>query len=128
MMRTIRHTGSVFLLAILAACGSSSAPQTNGGHAGNGDGYSAQITPTAPGVPHIKADDFGVIGDGYGHAFAEDNPGVLLDDLVPLPRDAAQDMGTHCREPIMPKRNQPTNAPTAYTTMYRATHNTSPTP
>src|SRR3546814_14088287 len=84
MMRTIRHTGSVFLLAILAACGSSSAPQTNGGHAGNGDVYRAQITRTSLGVPHIKADDFGGIGYGYGHAFASDNLSVLLEDLFTL--------------------------------------------
>src|SRR3546814_19706074 len=121
MMRTIRHTGSVFLLAILAACGSSSAPQTNGGHAGNGDGYSAQITRTALGVPHIKADDFGGIGYGYGYAFAEDNLCVLLEDLVTIRGERAKYMGRDGSYTIVPNSKTADNVPSDYFWKFVAT-------
>ena len=46
--------------------------------------YDAQITRTALGVPHIKADDFASLGYGMGYVFAEDNLCVFMDDLVTI--------------------------------------------
>lgn len=39
----------------------------------SGEGFEATIRVTSHGIPHIKADDFGGVGFGFGHAFAKDN-------------------------------------------------------
>lgn len=44
--------------------------------------YSATVTRTTYGIPHIRADDFGSLGYGYGYAFAEDNLCTMLDDFI----------------------------------------------
>lgn len=89
-MKTIRHLGSTLLFVLVAGCGSSSAPDIG---AGSGSHYKAEITRTALGVPHIKADDFGGVGYGYGYAFAEDNLCVLLEDLVTIRGERAKYLG-----------------------------------
>src|SRR3546814_2337908 len=109
MMRTIGHTGSVLLPDILASCGSMSASQSNVGYASNGDGYNAQITRIALCVTHIKADDFGGIGYGYGYALAEDNLCVLLEDLVTIRGERAKYMGRDGSYTIVPNSNTANN-------------------
>lgn len=37
------------------------------------EGYNAEITVTPYGIPHIKADDWGGLGFGFGYHFASDN-------------------------------------------------------
>ena len=59
----------------LAACASLPA----GGGAG---GLSAEVTRTAYGVPHIKADGFAGLGYGFGLASAEDNICEIADRMV----------------------------------------------
>lgn len=44
--------------------------------------YQAQVVRTQYGVPHITASDWGSLGFGYGHAFAQDNACTLLIELV----------------------------------------------
>ncbi len=44
--------------------------------------YSATITYTQGGIPHILARTFGDAGYGYGYAFARDNICVMADDYV----------------------------------------------
>ena len=55
--------------------------------------YDATIRRDSVGVPHIRGEDYGDIGYGYGYAHAEDNVCVLAEDLIcllytsPSPRD-----------------------------------------
>ncbi len=44
--------------------------------------YNAKIQRTSYGIPHIRAQDWGSLGYGYGYAFAQDNFCVLARDVV----------------------------------------------
>lgn len=55
--------------------------------------YSAEIRRTAYGVPHIKADDYGGIGYGFGYASAEDNICEILDRMVTVWGQRAEFLG-----------------------------------
>jgi acyl-homoserine-lactone acylase len=44
--------------------------------------FSAQITYTTGGIPHILAHDWGSLGFGYGYAFATDNLCTMANDYV----------------------------------------------
>ncbi|MFV8570625.1 penicillin acylase family protein [Marinobacter sp.] len=46
------------------------------------DGYSAKITRTSYGIPHIEAADFASMGYGYGYVQAEDNLCLLAEDTL----------------------------------------------
>ncbi len=73
-------------LLALAACTPSSAPAAS--HA-----FSAEIRRTAYGVPHIKADDFGGIGFGFGYASAQDNLCEILDRMLTVRAERARYLG-----------------------------------
>ena len=45
-------------------------------------GYSAQITRTEFGIPHIVADDWGSLGFGQGYAYSQDRACTLLDQII----------------------------------------------
>ncbi|MDE0190899.1 MAG: penicillin acylase family protein, partial [Gammaproteobacteria bacterium] len=65
-----------FLLALgLAACSSNTPPDPQ-------PRYEAEIRRTAYGIPHIKADDWGGLGYGYGFAYAQDNFCVAMRAIV----------------------------------------------
>jgi len=51
------------------------------------------ITRTQYGIPHIKANDFGSIGYGYGYAFAEDNLCTMMEDYVAIRGQRSQYWG-----------------------------------
>jgi acyl-homoserine-lactone acylase len=70
----------------LAACASLPA----GGGAG---GLSAEVTRTAYGVPHIKADGFAGLGYGFGLASAEDNICEIADRMVTVSGERARFFG-----------------------------------
>lgn len=55
--------------------------------------FSAEITRTAYGVPHIKADDYGGIGYGFGYASAEDNLCEILDRMLTVTASRARFLG-----------------------------------
>jgi acyl-homoserine-lactone acylase len=55
--------------------------------------YSAEIRRTAYGIPHIKADDYGSLGFGYGYAFAEDNVCTLAEEFVTLSGERSRFFG-----------------------------------
>ena len=59
------------------ASGTSATPAT----AAN-PGYSANITRTTYGIPHIVADDWGSLGFGQGYAFAQDRACTLIDQVI----------------------------------------------
>ncbi|TJY64872.1 hypothetical protein E4T66_01180 [Sinimarinibacterium sp. CAU 1509] len=65
----------------IQGCGNSEAPAAT---AQPGAQFSATVTRTTLGIPHIQANDFGSLGYGYGYAFAEDNLCVLQEDLVTI--------------------------------------------
>ena len=44
--------------------------------------YSAEVRITSYGIPHVKADDWGSLGYGYGYTFASDNLCVLAREVV----------------------------------------------
>ena len=56
-----------------------SGPTTTSPSAG---GYSATITRTSYGIPHIVAADWGGLGFGQGYAFAEDRACTLIDQVI----------------------------------------------
>ncbi len=55
--------------------------------------FSAEIRRTAYGVPHIKADDYGGIGYGFGYASAEDNLCEILDRMMTVTATRARYLG-----------------------------------
>ena len=44
--------------------------------------YQVQVLRTSYGIPHVKAEDWGSLGYGYGYAFAQDNICVLARDVL----------------------------------------------
>jgi acyl-homoserine-lactone acylase len=72
------------LLVVVAALLVAPARPAPGTAPGPRSPYSAEIRRTAHGVPHIKADDYGSLGFGYGYAFAEDNVCTLAEEVVTL--------------------------------------------
>ncbi|CAH0990060.1 Aculeacin-A acylase [Sinobacterium norvegicum] len=44
--------------------------------------YSADITETEHGIPHINAEDWGSLGYGYGYQYAKQNLCVLMEEVV----------------------------------------------
>lgn len=73
-------------LIALAAC-TSATPADTEHH------FSAEIRRTAYGVPHIKADDFGGIGYGFGYASAQDNLCEILDRMLTVRAERARYLG-----------------------------------
>ena len=89
----MRLTGAATFVAILllSACGGS--PGSGDADAESGGTYDATVTRTTYGIPHIKADDYGSLGYGYGYAFAEDNLCVILEDLLTIRGERARWFG-----------------------------------
>ena len=46
------------------------------------DRYRAEVRRTTGGWPHIKAADYGSLGFGYGHAYAEDQICRMAETIV----------------------------------------------
>lgn len=74
-------------IAVLLPAPSSAATGAGGEAAGRAvgeGGYTARISRTEYGIPHILARDFDGLGYGYGYAFAQDNVCELADQVVTL--------------------------------------------
>ena len=56
-------------------------------------GYSAQITRTEYGIPHIVADDWGSLGFGQGYAYAQERACTLLDQIIKVRGERAKWFG-----------------------------------
>lgn len=74
-------------IAMIALAGCTSATDTAQPH------FKAEIRRTAYGVPHIKADDYGGIGYGFGYASAEDNLCEILDRMMTVTATRARYLG-----------------------------------
>jgi acyl-homoserine-lactone acylase len=71
------------LSAAASGCGSDDeAPPVTTVDGGALEPFKATVRRTSLGVPHVKADDMGGVGYGYGYVFAEDNLCVLLEEIV----------------------------------------------
>ncbi|MFU8764752.1 MAG: penicillin acylase family protein [Haliea sp.] len=55
--------------------------------------YSAEVRRTEYGIPHIKADDWGSLGYGFGYAYAQDNFCVTMREIVFATGRSAELMG-----------------------------------
>lgn len=55
--------------------------------------YSAEVRRTEYGIPHIKADDWGSLGYGFGYAYAQDNFCVVMREIVFASGRSAELMG-----------------------------------
>jgi acyl-homoserine-lactone acylase len=82
----------VVFLAALALAGCAAAPEA-AKIAGDNAGFSAEIRRTAYGVPHIKANDIGGIGYGFGYASAEDNICEIQDRMLTVSAKRAKYLG-----------------------------------
>ena len=76
-----------------------------GGGNGNDDGdeapssgYLSEVTVTQYGIPHIKAEDWGSLGYGYGYHFASDNLCVLARYLLKVRGEQAAYFGIEGEE------------------------------
>ncbi len=83
--------GVVGLSVSSSGCGDDTALDT--GDAGTVDPYKATVRRTSQGVPHVKADDFGGLGYGYGYVFAEDNLCILLEEIMTARGERAKFLG-----------------------------------
>ncbi len=57
------------------------------------ESFKATVRRTTAGVPHVKADDLGGLGYGYGYVFAEDNLCILLEEIVTVRGERAKYFG-----------------------------------
>lgn len=55
--------------------------------------YSAELRRTEYGIPHIKAEDWGSLGYGFGYAYAQDNFCVVMREIVFATGRSAELMG-----------------------------------
>ncbi len=106
----MRHRFGVGLVALLivASCSDDGTPTGTTDASDGGDtttpaaatttteavpGYSAQITRTEFGIPHIVADDWGSLGFGQGYAFSQDRACTLLDQIIKVRGERAKWFG-----------------------------------
>jgi acyl-homoserine-lactone acylase len=55
--------------------------------------YTANVTRTEYGIPHISAENWGSLGFGYGYAYAQDNFCVLMKEVVRANGESARYLG-----------------------------------
>lgn len=55
--------------------------------------FKATVRRTTMGIPHVKADDLGGLGYGYGYVFAEDNVCLLLEEILTVRGERAKYFG-----------------------------------
>ena len=85
----LRGTLAMAALAALAGCAS-----TDSGWATPSDtGLSADISRTAFGIPHIRANDYASLGYGMAYAYAQDNVCLLADQVVTVNGERSKTFG-----------------------------------
>lgn len=55
--------------------------------------FKATVRRTSLGIPHVKADDLGGLGYGYGYVFAEDNLCILEEEILTVRGERAKYFG-----------------------------------
>jgi acyl-homoserine-lactone acylase len=61
--------------------------------AGQTTPFKATVRRTSLGVPHVKADDLGGLGYGYGYVFAQDNLCILAEEILTVRGERAKYFG-----------------------------------
>ena len=79
MGRFLRGLGTAGIAAALVLVGCS-----GGSSSSSGSGYNVTVTRTTYGIPHVKAQEFGSLGYGYGYAFAQDNLCTMMEEFVTI--------------------------------------------
>jgi Penicillin amidase len=90
--RFAMRSGLLSFVSAMALVACSGAPGAEEGSAANPK-FEAEIRRTAYGVPHIKADDMGGIGYGYGYASAQDNVCEIADRILTVSGERAKFLG-----------------------------------
>ncbi len=67
----------------------------------NAQTYSAEVRRTSFGVAHVKAADYGSIGYGVGHAFAQDNFCMITDEFVTVRGERSRYFGESGTTPYL---------------------------
>ncbi|MDF2696286.1 MAG: hypothetical protein K0S65_4669, partial [Labilithrix sp.] len=106
-MRMLRRLGVLSLaafglpLAFSAGCGDDDDGQAGPGPLGDGgsesstplEPFKATVRRTSMGVPHVKAENLGGLGYGYGYVFAEDNLCILEEEILTVRGQRAKYFG-----------------------------------
>jgi acyl-homoserine-lactone acylase len=71
--------------------------------------YRADIRRTALGIPHVKADDWGSLGYGYGYAQAQDNLCTMAEGFVTYRGERSRYFGANARPASEATFGQPNN-------------------
>ncbi|MEQ5838794.1 penicillin acylase family protein [Paraburkholderia acidicola] len=71
--------------------------------------YHAQIRRTQDGIPHIKADDWGSLGYGFGYVQAQDDLCTLADSFVTWRGERSSYFGADARPPAAASFGKPRN-------------------
>ena len=77
----LRSTLAMAALAALAGCASTA---DSGWATPSDTGFSAEISRTRFGIPHVRANDYASLGFGMAYAYAQDNVCLLADQVVTL--------------------------------------------
>ena len=94
-------------LALLSCTAPSSDIQQ---HADTGTpAYRVEIRRTALGIPHLKADDWGSLGYGYGYVEAQDNLCTMADAFVTFRGERSRYFGADAKPASEATFGQPTN-------------------
>ncbi|EEA02695.1 peptidase S45 penicillin amidase [Burkholderia sp. H160] len=102
-----RLAALLIALPVAAAVQSCAGPETDGvTHAGP---YRAEIRRTALGIPHIKADDWGSLGYGYGYVQAQDNLCTMADSFVTYRGERSRFFGANARPALGATFGEPDN-------------------
>jgi len=71
--------------------------------------YRVDIRRTALGIPHVKADDWGSLGYGYGYVQAQDNLCTMAEGFVTARGERSRYFGANARPAFEASFGQPTN-------------------
>ncbi|KVE34327.1 penicillin acylase family protein [Burkholderia sp. BDU5] len=91
------------------ALGLQSCVHPGGEHPVSDTRYQVQIRRTALGIPHLKADDWGSLGYGYGYVQAQDNLCTMAESFVTYRGERSRYFGANARPSDQATFGQPDN-------------------
>ncbi|MBN3858675.1 penicillin acylase family protein [Paraburkholderia sp. Ac-20340] len=100
--------GALAVALLLQSCATPSR-DTQTSFAPQGGPYQVDIRRTALGIPHVKADDWGSLGYGYGYSQAEDNLCTMAEAFVTYRGERSRYFGPQARPETGATFGQPDN-------------------
>lgn len=94
---------------VSVALGLQGCVQPGTAHPGADGGYQVDIRRTAFGIPHVKADDWGSLGYGYGYVQAQDNLCTMAESFVTYRGERSRYFGADARPGNLSTFGQPSN-------------------